>query len=100
MIHKAKCTKWLAELEAGFTVGKARVEALKARLFARLRERWMASLRRAMRTTPQAHLLGMALRARGWHGATERRHPPRTRQAVVEGRPCSATSAVSDRTGA
>ena len=47
----------LAEREAGFTIEKAKVEAMKARLFARLRERWMASLRRAMRTTPQAHLL-------------------------------------------
>jgi len=28
----------LAELEAGFTIEKARVEAMKARLFARLRE--------------------------------------------------------------
>ena len=28
---------WLAELEAGFTIEKAKVEALKARLFARLR---------------------------------------------------------------
>jgi len=33
----------LAELEAGFTIEKAQVEALKARLFARLRRRWMAS---------------------------------------------------------
>ena len=39
----------LAELEAGFTIEKAKVEAMKARLFAR----WMASLRRAMPTTPQ-----------------------------------------------
>jgi len=32
----------LAELEAGFTIEKAKVEAMKARLFARLRRRWMA----------------------------------------------------------
>ena len=42
----------LAESEARFTIEKARVEAMKARLFAR----WMASLGRAMPTTPQAHL--------------------------------------------
>ena len=29
----------LAELEAGFTIEQAKVEALKARLFARLRDR-------------------------------------------------------------
>ena len=42
MIHKAKCAKGLADLEAAFTVEKATVEAMKARLFARLRERGMA----------------------------------------------------------
>lgn len=64
----------LAELEAGFTIVKAKVEAMKARLFARLRERWMASLRRAMPRSPQARFLKGALRA-------ERHHPPGERAA-------------------
>ena len=46
----------LAELETGLTIEKAKGVAMKARLFAWLRERWMASLRRAMPVTPQAHL--------------------------------------------
>jgi hypothetical protein len=34
-----RCACRLAELEAGFAIEKAKVEAIKARLFARLRER-------------------------------------------------------------
>ncbi len=37
----------LAELEAGFTVGKAKVGAMKARLFARLREHFQRRDRHA-----------------------------------------------------
>ena len=43
----------------------------------RERARWMASLRRAMPAQRRGPIfIGVALRARGSHGAAERRHPP------------------------
>ena len=42
----------LPELEAGFMVGKAKVEAMKARLFARLREHFQRRDRPAWTASP------------------------------------------------
>ena len=56
----------------------------------------MASLRRAMRTTPQAHLFGMALRARGGHGA---RSDPIHRRAQQEREYAETAAALAERNG-
>jgi hypothetical protein len=66
---RAKERVWLAELEAGFTVEMAKVEAMKARLLARLREHFQrrerlrlvlgCELHRVTTQTPDCALTGL-----------------------------------------